>query len=472
MDSITERHDPYQLFLDSMKSPQTARKYRKALYWFLTAIPEKIYQDVLGEVPLQQESEKDAALAGLFVKLARKDAEIAGNIIAAFIKEKRKLVEEKKISPNTLPGHIKPIKVLLDANKVAIHWKSSYRLYPRASHSADDRAYTREEIQKMIEVAPDITDKLIIQMFSSGGFRLESWDYFTWKDVVFFKNKDNSYKGAALLVYSGDPESYWTFITPEACQTLALYSEKWKSDTGSNPKPDDPLLRAVKYPIVRRLSALGVKKRVDRIVRQTGLRPPLPPGKKRHEVPLDHGFRKYFNTMMRRAKVNYLDKEDMMGHSVGLEKHYERYQEEDFERFPEYQKAIPFLTISDEERLRIEAQQKQVEIEVLEEKNSEIMDLQRRVEEMEYGRDARDTRFIQESLRLQVKEEEEGGHGAQLIFKSIMYLWFEMSATEEEKRKIYRRLKEVLARGKKIDDPELLFGPKDGNLSLKNFNDG
>jgi len=58
--------------------------------------------------------------------------------------------------------------------------------------------------------------------------------------------------------------------------------------------------------------------------------------------------------MLRRAKVDYLDKEDMMGHKVGLEKHYERYQEEDFERFPEYQKAIPFLTISDDERIKLE----------------------------------------------------------------------------------------------------------------------
>ena len=58
--------------------------------------------------------------------------------------------------------------------------------------------------------------------------------------------------------------------------------------------------------------------------------------------------------MLRRAKVDYLDKEDMMGHKVGLEKHYERYNEEDFERFPEYQKAIPFLTISDEEKIRLE----------------------------------------------------------------------------------------------------------------------
>ena len=40
--------------------------------------------------------------------------------------------------------------------------------------------------------------------------------------------------------------------------------------------------------------------------------------------------------------LDYLDKEDMMGHKVGLEKHYEKYQEEDFERFPEYQKAFHF----------------------------------------------------------------------------------------------------------------------------------
>lgn len=83
--------------------------------------------------------------------------------------------------------------------------------------------------------------------------------------------------------------------------------------------------------------------------------------------------------MMRRAKVNYLDKEDMMGHKVELEQAYERYQEEDFERFPEYQKAIPFLTISDEERLRIEAAQKQEDIEGLEQKNTEIENLQKRV---------------------------------------------------------------------------------------------
>ena len=105
-------------------------------------------------------------------------------------------------------------------------------------------------------------------------------------------------------------------------------------------------------------------------------RPPLPPNQKRHEVQLDHGFRKYFNTMLRRAKVDFLDKEDMMGHKVGLEKHYERYQEDDFERFPEYQKAIPFLTISDEERIRLENErlrEEKSELEKLNETNKKLI---------------------------------------------------------------------------------------------------
>ena len=78
---------------------------------------------------------------------------------------------------------------------------------------------------------------------------------------------------------------------------------------------------------------------------------------------------------MRRAKVSYLDKEDMLGHSTGLEKHYERYEEGDFERFTEYQKAIPFLTISDEERQK-------TNIETLESKQNEIETLKENMENM------------------------------------------------------------------------------------------
>ncbi|MGI0026819.1 MAG: site-specific integrase [Nitrosopumilaceae archaeon] len=456
IDDINKRDDPYQLFLDSIRSPETARKYKKALHKFLMAIPTKLYQDTLAKLP--QDSDP-STVANFFVELARKNPDLASNIIATFIKEAKKLVDEKKLHPNSLPNHIKPIKVLLDANRIPIHWKSLYRLYPRKQTSSDDRAYTREELQKMIEVAPDITDNLIIQLFSSGGFRLEAWNYFTWKDVIFFQNKNESYDGAALLVYHGDPESYWTFITPEACHTLELYREKWKSDIGNYPKPDDPLLKSVKYPVVHRLNALGVKKRVEKIVKQIGLRPPLE-GKKRHEVPLDHGFRKYFNTMMRRAKVNFADKEDMMGHQVGLERHYERYQEEDFERFSEYQKAILFLTISDEERLRLESQQKQEEIDELAKKNEELNNLTKRIENLEYGSKARDNELIRALYDF------EHGDKSKMI-EVLIQLGLELRAPEKQKQELWKKMKN-LKEGETLGISD--FGESNG-LSLKNLHD-
>lgn len=420
IEKINKRQDPYQLFLDSIRSSATKRRYENLLYTFLKLIPNQLYKDSLHKEPKDREV---TTLAKFFVELAKKNPENVSNVIAAYIKEDKKRVESGEISSQTLPNHIKPIKVLLDANGIPIHWKSLYKLMPRRESKSKDRAYTREEIQKMLSVTNDITDKVIILMFSSGGFRLEAWDYFTWKDVIFFKNNDGTNKGAALLIYRGDPESYWTFITPEACHALELYREKWKADIGRFPKQDEPLIKSVKSPVIRRLNQKGVRKRIDKIVHDIGLRPPLPPDKKRHEVQLDHGFRKYFNTMMRRAKVNYLDKEDMMGHSVGLEKHYERYQEDDFERFPEYQKAIPFLTISEEERLRLENHQ-------LEEESGDFEKLKN----------------LLEKNSLQVKELTDQVKSDRLEITSLKELVDDLMAVDDPDFRFERKIKQEIKR--------------------------
>ena len=285
--------------------------------------------------------------------MARGNPEIGHGIIAEYVRLHKERVERGDLNPNTLRNLVKPIHALLDSNGVAIHWKSIYKMYPRPVKT-DDRAYSLDELQRMMEAGRDLTDKVVLTVFSSAGFRVEAWDYLCWKDVTFFRYGDGAFKGAALRIYRGDPESYFSFITPEACMYLDMYREKWRRDVGAYPKPGDPLLRTTVQIAVKRLNAKGVKARITNLASSVGLRPKLTAGRKRHSVPIDHGFRKYFNTMMRRAKVDYLDKEDMMGHSTGLEKHYERYCEEDFERFPEYQKAIPFLTISDGERLRAE----------------------------------------------------------------------------------------------------------------------
>lgn len=456
IDEINQRLEPYQIFLDSIKSPETLRRYKNNLQSFLVLIPSELYKKTLGKTPNDKEP---ATLANMFVELSKRDPNLASNVIAAFIKNKKKLVAEGEMSSQTLPNHLKPIKALLDSNGIPIHWKSLTRILPRRESSSNDRAYTKAELQKMMEVAHDITDKTIILLFSSGGFRLESWNYFTWKDYITFKAKDGSFKGGSLLVYRGDPESYWTFITPEACKMLELYRQQWKSEIGDYPKPDDPLVKTVRFPVVRRLNAKGVRKRIEKIVAKIGLRPTLPAGKKRHEVQLDHGFRKYFNTMMRRAKVNYLDKEDMMGHKVGLERHYERYQEEDFERFPEYQKAIPFLTISDEEGLRYENQQKQKEIEELEKNSTSFQEITKRLDDVENGFETRRTMFQATMYKLQ-------GKPLYQVFAILYQILFEMSAPEDKKRNIRKKIQDAAKRGEEIDFSQ--FGdPKE--LSWENL---
>ena len=68
---------------------------------------------------------------------------------------------------------------------------------------------------------------------------------------------------------------------------------------------------------------------------------------------------------------------------ISQEKSYQRYVEDDFEWFPEYQKAIPFLTISDEERAKVAVIKKQQEIDELEVKTATIDEQETRIKQLE-----------------------------------------------------------------------------------------
>ena len=186
LESIQKVDDPYQTFVDSIKNSETLRKYDNRLCDFPKLVPTSVYLEHLGIPPDNNSKE---TLSTLFVKLSEKDPKLSQNIIAAFIKEIRKKVEDGTISPNTFPNYIKPIRRLLDANSIPIHWKSLQRLYPRGS-VPQDRAYQREELQQMMDVAVDLTDKVILVLGSSAGFRKEAWDYFVWKDIHFFRDGD------------------------------------------------------------------------------------------------------------------------------------------------------------------------------------------------------------------------------------------------------------------------------------------
>jgi len=62
------------------------------LHTFLKLVPDQIYKEFLGKT---LNDRTPSALAAIFVELARKDMDIASDIIATYIKTKRELREEK-----------------------------------------------------------------------------------------------------------------------------------------------------------------------------------------------------------------------------------------------------------------------------------------------------------------------------------------------------------------------------------------
>ena len=201
---------PYSNLVDSIPNPETRRGYTRNLKAFLNLIPNSIFEEHCGRAPKSRSVED---MSEAFLDLAKRDAGTAKSIIKSYLKELNKAVSKGELSPNTVPNKVKPIKALLTVNDVDISWKLINKMFPREMTS-QDRAYTREEIQNMLEHCTGLTDKVIVLMFSSAGFRLEAWDYFCWKDLIFFEGEEG-FKGAALRVYRGDPEEYWTFVTPE-----------------------------------------------------------------------------------------------------------------------------------------------------------------------------------------------------------------------------------------------------------------
>ena len=361
-------NDPYQNLVDYLNNEVTRKCYLRTLKNFLNVIPKKIFTD-----NLQKSGETVPELATLFVELAQKDIQLVKQIIHAYVREVKITKEKKKLKNSYIKNQLKPIVSLFDANEIDFSWKVINKGLPKTENSTD-RAYTTKELQTLMLRSCDIVDKIIVVLFSSAGFRLGAWDYFTWNDVIFFSNPDESAKGLGLRVYAGDAEEYWTHGTPEAAKLLSLYREEWKERFGKYPESSDPLIVSTRIRAMTRLSSAGVAGRVRELLNKSGL--------KDINVQQDNGFRKFFNTMCRRAKIFEEDREDMMGHYEGLQKHYERYIEEDFERFPEYQKAITFLSISDEERNRAELVAKDLEIDELTKKNRKINELEMMVKEL------------------------------------------------------------------------------------------
>ncbi|MGH9909661.1 MAG: hypothetical protein ACRD32_03395 [Nitrososphaerales archaeon] len=164
------------------------------------------------------------------------------------------------------------------------------------------------------------------------------------------ESDDSNVVSAKVVVYHGEPEEYFTFITSEAYEAVKGYIE-FRASHGEAISERSWVLRdefdiskASKgiATIPKQLKSTGLKRLIERALFAQGIRKPLEKGKRRHEFQADHGFRKYFKTVAERH-MKSLHVEILMGHSTGLADNYYRISEN--ELLKEYLKAVPDLSV-------------------------------------------------------------------------------------------------------------------------------
>jgi hypothetical protein len=284
------------------------------------------------------------------------------NNILRFLQAQKERVDRKEITGATVHNFVKAIKLFCEMNDIFIPWKKITRGLPKGRKYAYDRAPTIEDIKRIIEY-PDRRVKAIVFTMSSSGIRLGAWDYLRWKDIQPIKRNDGEIIAAKIIVYAEDEEEYFSFITPEAYHEL----EKWmnyRRESGEAITGNSWVLRKMwntkqgfKRGFVdspKKLKSTGVKRLMEDALWIQGLRKKLEDGRRRHEFQADHGFRKWFKTRCEISGMKSINIEKLMGHSIGIPGSY--YRATESELLEDYEKAIEFLTISDENRLQNQMQ--------------------------------------------------------------------------------------------------------------------
>ncbi|MGQ0795652.1 MAG: integrase [Nitrosopumilaceae archaeon] len=384
LDEVTS--EPIKLFYDGIKSNETREKYTRTL--------RRILCDILEDLLHGSFEQRAAEL----VRKAKENPEYALSILLAIsrkLKQRTELPETNQnyLNPISIPSYFKPIKKIFDMNGVAVVWKRVYATFPQYTNKTKGRGYSREEIAKALNFTNGSIDKAIILVACSSGIR-EGGFKLKWEDLkpvykldgklVFDFTESEKERAeivcAMISIYSGDEEEYPAFITPEAYKAIEDYRSSWIKDVGREPKPTEPIFKqAGDLPLM--LKPTAIKARVERVLKEAGIRIPLQKGKRRHDIPAMNGFRRFFNkankeTLSKDSPLAALiKKEYQMGH-VGLIKLDRSYfQSHVFELVEEYVNAVPNLTISDEERIKAENVRLKKEKSELEKKNLEIEQL-------------------------------------------------------------------------------------------------
>jgi integrase len=306
---VQKQEQEIELFLDSIKSKETKIKYSIYLKKYLV-------------------------ITGIDNPLSEKDPRVIERQIIHFI---IKMKKEGK-SHGAIHNYVSKILSFYKINDVILNTTKITRFVPEQRKVKKDRGYTHEEISKMLEIA-DERMRVVMLLLASTGMRIGAIPSLKIRNVDDVK----------IIVYENDKEEYFTFITPECKKAIDSYIDM-RSRYGEKINDDSFLIREQFG--IRDKFAIGTPKGIGSEVLQWKLRDIARRSNVRSkQVPIAHGFRKFFTTQTVNSKINREIREMLLGHKIGLASCYYRPTEE--EMHLENEKAtIDNFTIDPSNRLQ------------------------------------------------------------------------------------------------------------------------
>lgn|SRR5215467_1447773 len=339
--------EAYLNFISSIDSPVTKHFYRIWLVYFMKFLKCTNYDDLLRIEPRKLEG-----------------------LIRDYIVYMR---EDKRPAHATMSSRIAAISHFLHMNDVQINWKKIKKYMGKHRSIVEDRPYQREEIKKLIELAP-LRDKAIICLLASSGMRRVALPRLRLRDI----DRIDKYHLYKFTVYKNESESYITYCTPECTKIIDEYLQ-YRSSLGERLVPNTPLFRQIFDGVLQinkplPISDYSISLMISRLLKDSRVRQPPPAASIHTELMQTHGFRKFFKTTSINAGMNPLYSEYLMGHRSGLTKSYFKPTDmellEGNDKTLGYIAAINDLTINEEHRLTKKVNE-------LQSKNDQIMELER-----------------------------------------------------------------------------------------------